>query len=259
MSCSEADKREESSIPALLPHHSKGTRRLQESARLFRQVFRNAARAKWPVAFPTGRVLPDDRRGSHMAGVKPWLWRQEIRSVETGNREKVAQKRRRGEPDWWAEGGHFLKERQRNVVMDASDQRKPHLKTQADLSHQRPHGCAENHEDSTADHTRQSIGSVGNVGNAALYLSSRTAITSSMMHAGIAGESAAASGPPRSILASPNPRSHPASSHLGSDRTTTPLLPTLRETTREERASLSASALTGEPGRVRVNNVWRRV
>lgn len=131
MSCLEADKREESSIPALLFHHSKGTRRqqhAQESVRLFLRVFRNAARAKWPVAFPTGRMLPDNRRGGHMAGVKWRLRRHEIQSVETGSREKVAKKRRRGEPDRWAEGSHFLKERHRNVVKEASDQRKPHTK-----------------------------------------------------------------------------------------------------------------------------------
>lgn len=154
-----------------------------------------------------------------------------------------------------AEGSDFLKERPRNVLMEASDQRKPHMKNQAALSHQRPHGRAENHEDSAADHTHQSVGNVGNVGNAPLFLSSRTTITSSMMHAGIIGESAATSGPPRSILASPNPRSHPASSRLGSDGTTAPL----QETTREERASFSASSLTREPERVRVDNVSIRV
>lgn len=47
-------------------------------------------RSESQVAFPTGGVLPGNRRGGHMAGVKRWLWQHEIQSVETGSREKVA-------------------------------------------------------------------------------------------------------------------------------------------------------------------------
>lgn len=164
MSCLEADKREESSIPAPLFHHSKGRRRLPQPPRRALAFFagssgtqrepsrqwrsRRAACCQTTGEEPT---WPERQRR-----VKRWLWRHEIQSVETGSREKVAQKRRRDEPVWWAEGSHFPKERHRNVVKEASDQRKPHMKNQADLSHQTPHGCAENHEDSAAGLCRTS-------------------------------------------------------------------------------------------------------
>lgn len=77
----------------------------------------NAAR----VAFPTGRTLPDNRRGDHMTGApeqNETVASATRKSVKAGSREKLAQGRRRDEPVWWNEGSHLLKGGHRNAVME---------------------------------------------------------------------------------------------------------------------------------------------